>query len=489
LLRIIIDGVLSRKWIVGAFVVIVTAAVYAASASLTKSYRSTALVELKGPNVSVTTFVPSVLFVQPPLETLSVATRLMKSSRVAAVAASQLTNPRTTGSALMSDISVSGDINGGFLSVTGSAGSAARSAAVANALANAFVAVRTRENQALVAAELASVIRQRAALPVGSAADRAALTTQIATFRTLIPAEAAQTDVLQRATPPASAYSPRPLRNTGLGFGAAIVVALLAVWALELRRASVSDPEQLERLVQEPVLGVLPKAAFEDPFSSTGAVTGAFDALRSSLDQLERARGAQIVLVTSPLDGDGKTTTAMGLAAAIARAGRDVVLVDADLRSRTASLALDRSAAPGLGEVIGGEMAAEAALSKIEQDGVQLRLLASGSAAEQPGESLRSTRAWDALTELAEIADVVIVDGPSLLSFPDVLPLLYHSLPVLLVTHRGVTPGAAVQLCVELVRAAGSSPLGTVVTGARVRGAAPEPALELERHPATTGVA
>jgi len=211
--------------------------------------------------------------------------------------------------------------------------------------------------------------------------------------------------------------------------------------------------------------------------------------LRTNLEFLTREHGVRVLMVTSALGEEGKTTTATNLAVALARAGRRVTLVDLDLRrpnvARTLGLDRDR----GLTDFALGHASLEEVLIPVplpaidgaaafgRSDGSQsptngrapvggwLRVLASGPLPPDPWEFVGSRAVGDLISRLREFSDFVIIDTPPLLHVGDAMTLSPKVDALLTVvrldTLRGVTLG-------ELQRVLGACPvrkLGYVLTG------------------------
>ena len=142
--------------------------------------------------------------------------------------------------------------------------------------------------------------------------------------------------------------------------------------------------------------------------------------LRHVLERRRREASVSVVAVSSPAAGEGKTTTAINLAGALAQ-GRDtrVLLVDADLRlpSVTAQLGLPASL-PGLVDLIadGGLTLGDVVRALPRYN---LSILPSGRITRAPYEILKSPRLAEALGEARELYDYVLVDSPPLVPLPD----------------------------------------------------------------------
>jgi capsular exopolysaccharide synthesis family protein len=146
-----------------------------------------------------------------------------------------------------------------------------------------------------------------------------------------------------------------------------------------------------------------------------------YRALRHVLEQARRTHGVQVVAVSSPGDGDGKTTTAINAAGALAQAPETrVLLVDADLRKSSIArrLALDDATRPGLVEAI---LEAGLTLDAVVQPlpAFNLHVLPTGSAPLRPYEILKSPRLGEILAEARRRYDHIVLDTPPLVAAPD----------------------------------------------------------------------
>jgi capsular exopolysaccharide synthesis family protein len=161
--------------------------------------------------------------------------------------------------------------------------------------------------------------------------------------------------------------------------------------------------------------------------------------LRTRLVTLEQGRARRVLLVTSPTKGDGKSITASNLALTMAQEfGRNVVLVDADLRQPTAHALLGIGQQPGLVDVLGGRAALATALVQLPD--VHLAVVPAGLPPEQPAELLGSAAMRRTLEALRSRFDRVIVDVPPVIPLADVGVLAPQCDGVLLVVRAGLTP-------------------------------------------------
>lgn len=181
----------------------------------------------------------------------------------------------------------------------------------------------------------------------------------------------------------------------------------------------------------------------------------AFRALRAHLYRWGSASGrGRVVLLTSPDPGDGKTTCANWLAAALAADGRRVLLIDADLR-KPAAPGEDDSEKLGLRAVLTGEYIWHEVAVRVEAPASGFcRLLAGGSA---PPELLSSQRMVDLLSEARERFDFILIDSPSFPKYSDALVIASLADTVLSVLRLQTTRRKAALEHVSQLAASASS--------------------------------
>jgi capsular exopolysaccharide synthesis family protein len=167
--------------------------------------------------------------------------------------------------------------------------------------------------------------------------------------------------------------------------------------------------------------------------------------------------------VTSPSPGDGKTTISINLAAILAQAGKQVVLVDADLRRPNTHKTFGMSEKPGLTDVFLNYSNLEEVLKPVTQKGATgLRVLTSGTIPPNPNELLSSMRMDQVLKDLKEMSEVIIIDSPpSLVADATILASKVDG--VVLVIQTGVTPIEAAEAFLSQLDRAGARILGVVM--------------------------
>ena len=151
----------------------------------------------------------------------------------------------------------------------------------------------------------------------------------------------------------------------------------------------------------------MPRSAWAESYRS----------IRTNIDFLRRSRNIQVIQITSPYSGDGKTASASNLAISMAKAGRKVLLIDADLRKpslhKVFGLTKERGFTLALKEVL--------ALSQVIQPTKipGLDLITAGTEPSNPAELLASPRFAAALDEVRMLYDIVIIDTSPILAVTD----------------------------------------------------------------------
>jgi capsular exopolysaccharide synthesis family protein len=249
----------------------------------------------------------------------------------------------------------------------------------------------------------------------------------------------------------------------------AIFVGIGVVFLIEVLDRRVRNVEELERLTGVPLLGIVPLSGLDGSKLSAEAAE-AFQTLRASLTYFNIDRRLTSVVVCSPLKGDGKTSVATNLGKALARAGKQVTVVDTDLRHPQVDARMDTRAEVGLGDVLVGECSLPDALVDVDVEGARMRILPSGRPPPNPSELIASARMRTVLTELTSVMDLVIIDTPPTLQVADPLPLFEQVSGIVVIARLGKTTREAMRRLMTVIEEARGSPLGVVATAAKTKG-------------------
>lgn len=175
-------------------------------------------------------------------------------------------------------------------------------------------------------------------------------------------------------------------------------------------------------------------------------------------------RTPQVLLIVSPLTGEGKTTLSVNLALALARHGRTCI-VDADLRKEGVAPALGVVAKHGIREVLLGTMDVDHALVSAVQL-PNLSLLAPGSAPGEPGVLISSSAMSDLVGKLRQRFEFIVIDTPPILLFSDGRALSALADGVIVVGRSGVTTRQSLERAMGLLGTVRSAPVIELVLNA-----------------------
>ncbi len=186
----------------------------------------------------------------------------------------------------------------------------------------------------------------------------------------------------------------------------------------------------------------------------------AYRQLRMNLQFVNIDHAPRIIAVTSAIPGEGKTTTAMNLAAALAEAGHRVCLVEADLRRPTIARSLGLVGEVGFTTVLIGKADIDDAL---QNAGRNLAVLTSGPVPPNPSELLLSDHARTVILAAATRADYTIIDTAPLLPVADGAEIAAFAEATIVVHRAGKTTREQAQRSVAALAKVGEKPVGVVL--------------------------
>lgn len=464
------------KWLMLAFLVVVPTISYVLEARKTKEYESSTLVQPQAVSIDPSVFGGTA---SAPSNIFAIA-RLVKTTAVASQAAKFMPNAPASSASLLGHVTTQADVDTGFLTITGTDTDPKRAADIANAFGRAISKNQTDQATAQIDKAISKLQRQIAALPKNDTVGRSELASQLQRARSLRAVGQNNTDaIIERAEPSSTPTNHNTRRAIELGLVLALLLGFGAVAVAENSDRRIRSPEDLERMTGLTLLSAVPASAFDPAEDDDLRDEEAFQMLRGALMYFNVDQRLKSVVITSAGQEDGKTTVAIRLAQSAARAGRRVILVDADLRRPQIGPRMGVGAAIGLGAALVGDVDVRSLLvdvavaaegdSQITMEG-RLRVLPAGAAAPNPSELLSSERMERVLGELEADADLVIVDSAAALAVSDALPLLRWTSGVVLIARLNRTTRAGVRRLQRIIEAANGTILGVVATGAPTRG-------------------
>lgn len=284
------------------------------------------------------------------------------------------------------------------------------------------------------------------------------------------PSSSNQFTLLEEATPPAQALPTG--RAQAILFAAVLGVALALAVALLVEHLddTIRSSDALERLTGLPNMAEIDRISPSErsargqlptltaPYSAVGE---GFRSLRIGID-LAAGDELRSLLVVSALRGEGKTSVTANLGVAFAQAGRQVLLVDGNLRQPGLHELFGVANDHGLNDVLSSTD--ESLIERAQQTEVPgLRLLPSGPPPANPAELIGSARMRDLLAERHESVDLVVVDGSTVLGAPETPSLAAMVDGTLVVVAEGRTSAEAVGEAHDTLRRARATILGTAL--------------------------
>lgn len=432
-------------WLIALCVIVSAAAAVAYAETRPRDYQATAklLLQQDSPNTQLAG--AGAPFVDP-VRQAATDQQLATSGPVAARVARKLHLGARAGS-LLSDThaSVSGDSN--VLAITASGRNARLTARIANAFAQQYIVFRqqaTRQRLARALRDLEARVR------TAPKADRAALRSQIARARLVSPLGTADAQVVQRADVPTATLGPKISHKLAVG----LIFGVLLGFGLALLRDRLDPRVKRVADVKEIFPGVPLLATIPRPRSgkrgATMTVEG-FRTLQTNVDVRCPNGRPRSVLVTSAGSGDGKSTTVLNLGLAMNEQRHTALVLEADLRRPSLSTGLGVNSGPGLSKVLSGkgtlaEAIAHASVSPASKRkgpsvalAGKLAVVPAGKSPARPRTLLAADAVDSLLASASAAGDTILVDGPPMGLFSDMLPLakrvdgvivtvrLYHS--------------------------------------------------------------
>jgi len=287
--------------------------------------------------------------------------------------------------------------------------------------------------------------------------------------------------VISAATPPSSPSSPK----AALVLGATMMLAIGAAlsWAFvaehKTRQTILSSQHLAERGFRS--LGIVPdmggrlgslaKIVAASGRTSNTAFAESVGTIFTSVVELARhEESALVLLITSSLPFEGKSTTAVALAARMASAGKRVLMIDADLRAPQLGRAFGLSAMRGLSDVV--DPAIDLDDTVHVDDTSNISVVTAGSTNADPQNVLRSARFAGALAGWRMQYDFIIIDSPPVLPISDARILVPLTDYCVFVTHWRKTRWNVALHALQLLRDSGAQLAGVVVSKVDIKKAA-----------------
>ena len=279
--------------------------------------------------------------------------------------------------------------------------------------------------------------------------------------------------LVRPAAVPLRPVTPRVMLNIAVGLLVGLVIGLGVAVLRRLLDTRIRSDRDVAQVTKVPVISAVaydakaaerPLIVHMDPRSQRAE---AFRTLRTNL-QFVDIEGSHSFVVTSSIPGEGKSTTAINLAIALADAGSRVVLLDADLRRSKVSTYMSIEGGAGLTDVLIGRVELADVLQRWGSE--ELYVLPAGKIPPNPSELLGSNAMSQLIDKLEQDYDVVIFDTPPLLPVTDAAVLAKRAGGVLLVAASGRTTRHQLAGALSALEHVGAHVSGLVLSMVPVKG-------------------
>lgn len=483
-----------RKWIVVQTAVVVPIVAVVFSVRKPELYDAGAQVLLNRQNQAATLAgVPDISAAQDPDRYAQTQAFLARSPALAEATAREAKVPGRTGGSILAASNVSPSSTTDVLSFRVTDADPAVAVLLVNLYAKAFTDYRRALDTQSIQRARKQVLARMASLRADGKQDTDLYTTLDARAEQL-----STTEALQRSNAFVARYAggavkiqPTPKRDAILGLGLGIVLGIGLAFLRDTLDTRLRTVEEIGARLHLPLLGRIaaPPKRLRDTdevvmlVEPNGVEAEMFRLLRTSFELVNLERQARSIMITSALEGEGKTTTAANLAVALARAGKRVVLVDLDLRRPAVNRFFRIGRQPGLTDVALHDASLEDALVSVELESRlsgggagdefglgrwntgTLEVLPSGPPPPDPGEFVGTHALEEILDALKQRADYVLLDTPPMLQVGDAMALSTRVDGILVVSMMDSARRAALSELRRLLEAAPAEKIGFVATG------------------------
>ncbi|MDD6152430.1 MAG: polysaccharide biosynthesis tyrosine autokinase [Elusimicrobia bacterium] len=286
--------------------------------------------------------------------------------------------------------------------------------------------------------------------------------------------------VIDSAVTPEKPVRPRKLINLAVGLLAGGLLGLLLVFVLEFLDQSVKSSEDLEEKLKLPFLGFVPYEKTKKKESEYASLLKDGNFLqaenvrnvRTMLDFALADNHNAPLLITSSMQGEGKSHLSATLLVAMAQTGKKVLLVDGDLRRSRAHRIFKLSTEKGLSNIWDADpkKADYAANVQPVKDVPNLFVMTSGQRPPNPAELLNTPKLADFINWAVKNYDQVVIDCPAILPVSDTLLWGKYIPRAVFVIRYGQTNAKLAQLALDKLQKAGVKILGAVIGHYRPEG-------------------
>jgi len=272
--------------------------------------------------------------------------------------------------------------------------------------------------------------------------------------------------VVDGADLPARPSRPRPLFNMALALLAGLIAGCALALLLEQVDEGLTDPIEVEETLGLPLIGVTPKLAGQEPVDALrdpkSALTEAYASITANLGFATSHGIPRTLAITSARAAEGKSSTSYAIARSIARTGRNVLLIDADMRSPSVHALVDEKLGEGLSNYLAGADDVERMIRPTDVD--RLSILTAGPQPPSTPELLSGDRLRQLLDLMSEHYNHVVLDLPPVMGLADAPLIAAQAEGTLVITAAHSTHKNVVRLAISRLRSAHAHLLGVVLS-------------------------
>ncbi|AMV45294.1 exopolysaccharide biosynthesis protein [Paraburkholderia caribensis] len=287
--------------------------------------------------------------------------------------------------------------------------------------------------------------------------------------------------IVDMAIRPGTPVKPKKLLIMSAATMLGLILGVTVILARRRLFGGIEDPEAIERMFQLRICGMVP---LSDQYMQTGGryVTGkgwphsvlahaspadacveSLRSLRTSMQFTMLDSRNRIVMLTGPVAGVGKSFLTVNLAVLLANSGKQVLMIDADMRKGALERYVGGAADGGLAELLAGGIPVEEAIRQTRFDG--LDFISCGKRPSNPAELLMSSRFAQCLHELEMLYDVILIDTPPVLAVTDASLVGEHAGASFLVLRSGMHRPIEIADAIKRLKVAGVDLKGGIFNG------------------------
>ena len=275
--------------------------------------------------------------------------------------------------------------------------------------------------------------------------------------------------ILDRAEVPGAPFKPNKPFNIALSVIFGLFGGVMLAFFVEYFDRTIKTPDDVEKGSPIPLLGMVPLSE-EIPekliyvnSNNNEAFTEAFRSLSTYIQFSNISRPPKQILITSPLQGEGKTLLSVNAAMSLVSFLGRGIIIDADFRRPKVHNFFGLDNSKGLSSLLSGVTDFDGTVKKSTHPG--LDVITSGSMPSNPAQLLNSPRMRELIKDLSAQYDYVIIDSAPVLGMSDSLILSVLVESVILVVKSGSTPSDALTQTYKLLNNVNAKILGVVVNG------------------------